>query len=47
MVLHGMPDLFRDDPHNLERAREVAGRTYEFAQFLVRVLGLTRFKPMD
>ena len=41
MVLHGMPDLFRDDSDNLESAREVAARTYELSQFLVRVLGVT------
>ena len=41
MVLHGMLDLFRDDSDNLERAREVAARTYELSQFLVRVLGVT------
>lgn len=41
MVTHSYADLFRDDPVNLARAQAVAARTYEFAQFLVDVLGVT------
>ncbi len=41
MVVHAYPELFKDDPPNLARARAVAARTYEFAQFLVDVLGVT------
>ncbi len=41
MITHAYADLFRDDPANRERARAVAARTYEFAQFLVDVLGVT------
>jgi L-lactate dehydrogenase complex protein LldE len=40
MVVHGYPDLFYDDPHNLARARAFAARTFEFSQFLSDVLGL-------
>ncbi len=41
MITHAYEDLFRADPANLARARAVAARTYEFAQFLVDVLGVT------
>jgi L-lactate dehydrogenase complex protein LldE len=41
MVVHAYPELFKDDPRNLARAQAVAARTYEFAQFLVDVLGIT------
>ncbi len=41
MVTHSYADLFRDDPADLARARQVGARTYEFAQFLVDVLGVT------
>jgi L-lactate dehydrogenase complex protein LldE len=41
MVVHAYPELFKDDPLNLARARAIAARTYEFAQFLVDVLGVT------
>jgi len=40
MIIHGYADLFADDPANLERARQIAARTYEFSQFLVDVLGV-------
>lgn len=40
MVVHGYPDLFHDDPHNLVRARALAARTFEFSQFLIEVLQL-------
>lgn len=41
MVVHAYPELFKDDPPNRARAQSVAARTYEFAQFLVDVLGVT------
>lgn len=41
MVVHAYPELFKDDPANLARAQALAARTYEFAQFLVDVLGVT------
>ena len=40
MIIHGYPDLLRDDPANLKRAEAVAARTYEFSQFLVEALGV-------
>lgn len=41
MITHAYADLFRDDPVNQRRAQAVAARTYEFAQFLVDVLGVS------
>src|SRR4030095_5941942 len=42
MVKHEYPGLLADTP--LARAAsELAARTYEFSQFLVRVLGVTEF----
>jgi L-lactate dehydrogenase complex protein LldE len=41
MIRHGYPELFADDPDWLPRARALAGRTYEFTEFLVDVLGVT------
>jgi len=41
MVRHGYPELFGDDPDWLPRAKALAGRTYEFTEFLVDVLGVT------
>lgn len=41
MIVHHYPELLADDPVYLPRARELAARTYEFAQFLVDVVGLT------
>lgn len=38
MVRHHYPDLFRDEPEWRVRAQAVAGRTYEFTEFLVDVL---------
>lgn len=40
MVKHGYPELFSDDPENLHRAQTLAGRSYEFSQFLVDVLNM-------
>ena len=34
------PELFHDDPATMQRARDLAERTYEFSQFLVEVLGV-------
>jgi len=39
MIRHGYPELFREAPEDLARAKEVAGRTFEFSEFLVEVLG--------
>lgn len=41
MVKHHYPELFRGDPEWLPRARELADKTYELSQFIVRVLGVT------
>jgi L-lactate dehydrogenase complex protein LldE len=40
MIREHYPRLFRDDPGNLERARSVGSRTYEFSQFLVQRIGV-------
>lgn len=42
MVKHEVPGLLKDTPL-AERARVLAAKTYELSQFLVRVLGRTRF----
>ncbi len=39
MVRHGYPELFRDDAGWLARAQALAGRTFEFSEFLVDRLG--------
>jgi L-lactate dehydrogenase complex protein LldE len=41
MVKHGYLELFEDDPAWLERAQNLADRTYELTQYLVDVLGVT------
>ena len=41
MVKHGYPELFADDPTWLGRAQELAGRSFEFTEYLVDVLGVT------
>jgi L-lactate dehydrogenase complex protein LldE len=41
MVRNHYPELFRDEPDMLVRARAVASRTYEFTEYLVEVLGVT------
>jgi len=38
MVKNHFKDLFADDPQRLELAQQVAGRTWEFSQFLLEVL---------
>ena len=40
MVRHSYLELFSEDPAWLERAEELAGRTYEFTEYLVDVLGV-------
>lgn len=42
MVSVFYPELLRDEPELLERARRLAPRVYELSQFLVDVLGVTR-----
>ena len=39
MIRHGYLELFHDDPGWLARAQSLAGRTYEFSEFLVDRLG--------
>ena len=41
MVKAFYPELFRDDPETLALAQSVGERTYEFSEFLVKVLGVT------
>ncbi|MGG1313337.1 (Fe-S)-binding protein [Cohnella laeviribosi] len=40
MIQH-YPKLFENDPVQLERSRRLQGKSYEFTQFLVQVLGVT------
>jgi len=41
MIIHHYPEILAGDITYAAKAREVAGRTYEFTQFLVDVLGVT------
>jgi L-lactate dehydrogenase complex protein LldE len=41
MIVHHYPEILAGDPTYAARARDVAGRTYEFSQFLVDILGVT------
>jgi L-lactate dehydrogenase complex protein LldE len=41
MVIHQYEALLRDDPVYLEKAQALSRRTWEFTQFLVRVMGAT------
>ncbi len=41
MVKHRYPSLFDDDPKMKQRALDMAGRVFEFSQYLVDVLGVT------
>jgi L-lactate dehydrogenase complex protein LldE len=41
MIRHSYAELFIDDPDWLGRVLTLAGRTYEFSEFLVDVLGIT------
>jgi L-lactate dehydrogenase complex protein LldE len=40
-MLHHYPKLFEKDPVMLERANRLQAKSYEFTQFLVKVLGVT------
>ncbi len=40
-MIHHYPKLFENDPVMLERAKRLQAKSYEFAQFLVKVLGVT------
>ncbi|MBB6672787.1 (Fe-S)-binding protein [Cohnella nanjingensis] len=40
-MIHHYPKLFEDDPVQRERALKLQAKSYEFAQFLVNVLGVT------
>ncbi len=44
MVRHHYPRLFEDDPAWLGRAKKVADRTFEFAEFLAKVVDLDLMK---
>jgi L-lactate dehydrogenase complex protein LldE len=44
MIRHSYAELFRDDPQWLPQAKALAGRTYEFTEFLVDVLGVIDLK---
>lgn len=39
-MIHHYPDLFKDDPIYLKKAEDLQKKTYEFTQFLVKVLGV-------
>jgi L-lactate dehydrogenase complex protein LldE len=39
MIRHGYLELFQEEPETLARAKEIAGRTFEFSEFLVEMLG--------
>jgi L-lactate dehydrogenase complex protein LldE len=41
MFKHGYPELFQEDSHWLRRAQELAGRVYEFTEYLVDTLGIS------
>jgi len=40
MIVHGYPDLFRNEPEHLARAEALAKRTFELSQYLVDCLGV-------
>jgi L-lactate dehydrogenase complex protein LldE len=42
-MIRRYPELFPDDPATAAKARSLAGRTYEFTQFLVDILHTTDF----
>ena len=41
MLRHGYPELFKDDPQWLARARALSERVHEFSEYLVDVRGIT------
>lgn len=44
MILHNYEKLFENDPESLQKAKDLKNKTYEFTQFMVRVLGVTDLK---
>jgi L-lactate dehydrogenase complex protein LldE len=44
MIVHHYPEILAGDPTYAAKANEVAGRTYEFTQFLVDVLGVSELR---
>ncbi|HTY98408.1 MAG TPA: (Fe-S)-binding protein, partial [Rhodocyclaceae bacterium] len=46
MMRHHWPDLFAGDADYADKARDIAERVFEFAEFLVRVLGV-RYDAAD
>ena len=40
MVRVFYPELFKDSPETLEKARHLSSRVYEFSEFLVKVVGI-------
>jgi L-lactate dehydrogenase complex protein LldE len=40
-MVHHYPELFKDEPEWLEKAKNLQSKSYEFTQFLVQVLGVT------
>jgi L-lactate dehydrogenase complex protein LldE len=44
MVRHHYPALFADEPEWQEKANRLAGKIYEFSEFMVRVLGVHSLK---
>jgi L-lactate dehydrogenase complex protein LldE len=40
MIHHYYPELFQDDPVWSKKVEELVGKTYEFSQFLIQVLGV-------
>ena len=43
MIRHNYPELFAEDPAWLQRAQDLAGRTYEFTEYLIDVLGVSNW----
>lgn len=41
------PELFEDEPEAYEAAKSLAGRVYEFSEFLVKVLGVSEVEAQD
>jgi L-lactate dehydrogenase complex protein LldE len=41
MFKHGYPELFQEDPVWLPRAQSLAGRVYEFTEYVVDRMGVT------
>jgi L-lactate dehydrogenase complex protein LldE len=41
MIRHNYAELFADEPSWLRRAQDLAGRTYEFSEYLIDVLGVS------